>query len=77
MLMMCHAMMKRSKKVMVIAHKGRYFCFVNISAHRKPKMSGEMIKKFKTQINKCRDGLLRELSHKNWNASLSSVEKGL
>lgn len=40
-------------------------------------MSGEMIKKFKTQINKCRDGLLRELSHKNWNASLSSVEKGL
>ena len=38
MSMMCHAMMKKRKKVIVIARKGRYFYHVNIKMHRKPKV---------------------------------------
>ena len=31
-------MMKKRKKVIVIARKGRYFYHVNIKMHRKPKI---------------------------------------
>ena len=60
---MYHAMMKRKRKVTVIASKGRSFFYVNTGVHRKPKMPRDA-KKPRTQIDKCSDGLLMRVTMK-------------
>ena len=55
--------MKRKIKVTVIASKGRYFIYVNIGMHRKPKMPRDD-KKPRTHIDKYRVGLLMRVTMK-------------
>ena len=53
-------LLKQGKEGIVIAHKGRYFFYVDIRMHRKPKMPRDDKNNLRTQIDKYRGWLLMQ-----------------